>query len=346
MHGRIKITTPSPAPARALFISMCTCAAAAASPAHADISVWDFNVFSRSTIGSQGQGYGSDFEGASGSVQDAYFSNFGMKTVMSSSPSLPAAFYGGGNFTLNSGSVNSGGMYAAGNVNLYNASISGDVHAGGSLNGSSGSISGNLFLGGSRNTTGSLTISGAVSTQTPYAAPLDLIGVSNYFHQTSSFAASLAPTTNYTNQWGQIIIHAAGERTIVNLSPTDYINAWGIRIDGAGTVVVNVGGTTISTGSKTWSYEGGASSRATLLNFYEATTLTLSGGHNVNILATQASTTFSSGVINGTLVAGSLQGAGQVNWVGSFTGSSVIPSPATIPFMSAGLTMICRRRRG
>jgi choice-of-anchor A domain-containing protein len=320
-------------------------AAAAAVPAEAGISNWDFNVFSRSTIGSSGQGYGSDFQGSSGSVGDAYFTNFGMRTVSSSSPTLPAAFYGGGTFNLTSGTVYSGGINVAGSVNLSNVTVNGGIRSGGSLNGGSGTINGNVSLAGTRNTGNQMTINGSVTTSTPYSAPLDLSGVSSYFAQASAFAASLAATTNYTNNYGQLIVNASGPRTVVNFSPSDYANAWGIRVDGPGTVVINVGGQSVSVASKTWSYNNGAASTSTLLNFHQATALSLSGGHNVNILAPNAVTNFSNGVINGNLVVGKLTGGGQVNWVGAFSGGSVVPTPASAAIAVTSLVVMAGRRR-
>ncbi|MBX3387902.1 MAG: choice-of-anchor A family protein [Phycisphaeraceae bacterium] len=321
-------------------------AAALTSVASAAISYWDFNVFSRSTIGTSGQGYGSDFQGASGAVGNAYFSSFAARTMANSSPSLAAGFYGGANFTI-SGSVNNGGVNVAGNVTMNNASISGPVYGGGNLGGAGGSVNGNVSIAGTKTTGNQLTVNGSLSTGQAYAAALNLADASTYFHNAGNYAAGLASTTSYVNQWGELIINASGPLTVVNVNSSDFINAWGIRVVGSGPVVVNVGGTSLNFASKTWNYQNGASAVSTLLNLNQATSISMSGGHNVNILAANAATSFSSGVLTGNLIVGSLTGSGQVNWneAGGFSGSAMIPAPGgAIVLAGAGLIVIRRRR--
>ncbi len=317
------------------------------SVANAAISYWDFNVFSRSTIGSANQGYGSDFQGASGAVGDAYFSSFAARTIANSSPSLAAGFYGGGNFRL-SGSVNNGGVNVAGNVTMNNASIAGAVNGGGNLGGAGGSVNGNVTIAGSKTTGNQLTVSGSLNTGAAYTAALNLVAASSYFQSAGNYAAGLTPTGSYTNQYGELIINAGSSLNVVNVSASDFTNAWGIRVVGSGALIVNVAGTSLNFASKTWNYQGGASAVSTLLNLNQATTVNMSGGHSVNILAANANMTFSSGVVTGNLIAGSLMGSGQVNWndSGGFSGAALIPAPAgAIVLAGAGL-IVLRRRRG
>ncbi|MBS0187421.1 MAG: choice-of-anchor A family protein [Planctomycetes bacterium] len=315
--------------------------------ANAAISYWDFNVFSRSTIGSASQGYTSDFQGASGAVGNAYFNGFAVRTMANSSPSLAAGFYGGGNFTL-SGSVNNGGVNVAGNVNINGASIAGAVRSGGNLGGTSGSVNGNVTLAGVKTAGNSVTVSGTLATGQAYASAVDLVAASSYFQNAGAYAAGLAPTASYVNNWGELVINTSGPFTVVNLNATDFVNAWGIRVVGGGAVVVNVGGTALNFASKTWNYQGGASAASTLLNLNQALSVNMSGGHNVNILAANAAMTFGSGVVTGNLIVGSLAGGGQVNWNpdGGFTGATYIPTPGgAIALAGAGLIAIRRRRR-
>lgn len=322
-------------------------AAGMTTAANAAVTYWDFNVFSRSTIGSASKGYGSDFQGASGSVGDAYFSNFAAKTNANSSSSLAYGFYGGGNFRL-SGSVNNGGVNVAGTVTMNNASITGPVTGGGNLGGSGGSVNGNVSISGSKTTGNQLTVNGSLNTGQAYNAALNLADVSSYFQNTGAYAAVLTPTGSYTNQWGELIINAGSALNVVNVSANDFTNAWGIRVIGSGALIVNVAGTSLDFASKTWNYQDGASSVSTLLNFNEATNIRMSGGHNVNILAANASTNFSSGQVTGNLIVGALTGGGQVNWNadGGFSGAALIPAPAGA-FILAGAGLIAfRRRRG
>jgi len=318
-----------------------------ASAANAAVSNWDFNVFSRSTIGSASKAYGSDFQGASGAVGNAYFNGFAAKTNANSSASLAYGFYGGGDFRLG-GSVNNGGISVAGNVTMNGAQITGPVTGGGNLGGSGGSINGNVSISGSKTTGNQLTVNGSLNTGQAYSAALDLAGVSSYFQNAGSFAASMTPTGSYTNQWGELIINAGNPLNVINVSASDFTNAWGIRVVGTGAVIVNVAGSSLDFASKTWNYQNGASSVSTLLNLNEASTVRMSGGHNVNILAANAATNFSSGVVTGNLIVGSLMGSGQVNWneQGGFSGGALIPAPAGA-FILAGAGLIAfRRRRG
>lgn len=320
--------------------------AGVASSAHADINYWDFNVFSRSTIGTPGGAYGSDFEGASAAVGNAYFSGFTVRGVSGTSPSLPQAFYGGGNFTLQGSSPN-GGLEVAGNVTLNSASVSGNVTAGGNLAGTGGTITGNVRLGGTNTASNQLTINGSVSTNQPFSPTVNLTAASSYFLNVSNTAAGLAANATPTNNFGELIINTAGPLTVVNISNALFSSAYGVTIRGGGAVVINLLGSNITMASKTWQYQNGASNTTTLLNLNQATSFNLSGGNTVNILAPNAATNYSSGVVIGNLIVGSLTGSGQVNWAG---GGGFAPPPVLIPAPAAAgalaaLGLLASRRR-
>ena len=86
-------------------------------------------------------GYGSDIQGATGSVGDAYFNGFAGRTNAGSFFEPGGRLYGGGNLRL-SGSVNNGGVNVAGTVTMNGASIYGGVTGGGNLGGSGGTVYG------------------------------------------------------------------------------------------------------------------------------------------------------------------------------------------------------------
>ena len=69
------------------------------------MNYWGFQRLQPSTIGTAGQGYGSDFPGRSGAAGSAWFNGFTVKGVGGTSPSLAHGFYGGGNFTLQEAST-------------------------------------------------------------------------------------------------------------------------------------------------------------------------------------------------------------------------------------------------
>lgn len=323
----------------AVVIGMLTQSATAA------VSYWDFNVFSRSTIGSQSQGYTSSFQGASGAVGNAYFSNFSAKSSAGSSPSLTHGFYGGGMIRINSGSVANGGVHVAGDVTLNSASIYGPVFSGGSINGSGGSVNGNASIYGTLQS--GISVSGTLATGQAYKPMVDVADAADYFHNFGASAAAMKATTSYANNWGELVINAVGPLTVVNVATADFTNAWGVRVVGGGAVVVNVGGTSVSFASKTWTYQNGASNASTILNLNEATTLSISGGNSVNILAANAATTFSSGTINGNLIVGSLMGSGSVNWnsEGGFSGADYVPAPGGMAIFAVAAFIAVQRRR-
>ncbi|MFO0859819.1 MAG: choice-of-anchor A family protein [Phycisphaerales bacterium] len=308
------------------------------------VNFWDFNVFSRSTIGTAGQGYGSDFQGASGAVGNAWFTGFTVKGVGGTSPSLARGFYGGGNFTLQ-GSVDHDGIEVAGHVTLNSGSVNGIVRAGGNLGGTSGSVNGNAVLGGVKTTGNPLTVSGSLLENQAFSPSVNLSAVSSYFAGVGNYAANHAPTSAFSMNFSQMVINASGPLTVVNLTTANLAGVWGINVVGSGAVVINLAGSNVSLGGLTWSYTNGASSKTTLLNINQASTLNLTGSNNVNILAANAATNFAYGLVTGNLIVGSLTGSGQVNWDGGFEGGASIPSAGGVPVLIAAGLLASRRRR-
>ncbi|MBL8886340.1 MAG: choice-of-anchor A family protein [Phycisphaerales bacterium] len=328
----------------AVVVSTVASIALACSTASGAVNYWDFNVFSRSTIGTPGQGYGSDFQGASGAVGDVNFNGFTVKGVAGTSSSLARGFYGGGNFTLQ-GSVDHDGIEVAGNVTLNSGSVNGIVRAGGNLGGSSGSVNGNAVLGGQKTTGNPLTVSGSVIENQPFSPSVNLGAVSSYFANVGSYAANHAPTTNFSMNFSQMVINATGPLTVVNITAANLAGVWGIHVNGGGTVIVNLAGTNLSLTGLSWSYAGGSSAQKTLLNMNQATSISMQGSNEVNMLAANAAVNFSSGLVTGNLIVGSLTGSGQVNWNGGFEGGSDIPSAGGVSVLALAGLLASRRRR-
>lgn len=319
----------------------------------ADINPWDFNVFSRSTIGDASHPYGSDYQGAAGAVGNAYFGGFDLRINPAASPSLAQSWYGGGTFTLYSGSIH-GGIENAGTVSLSSYSLTGNVKSGGSLIGGSGTLTGNAALTGT-NTSGS-TITGTVTTGVAFSASVDLGAVSSYFLSTSNALAALANTntgglgaTTYSYNGGGIQVGTHAGLNVITITAADLDNAYAFDVTGPGTLIVNVTGVNAELNSTDWHYSGGASSHTTLLNYTQATTLSMPWGTNsVNILAPQAAVTFPSGLVEGNLIVGSLMGGtysgGQVNWTGGGY-AGLIPAPSAAGILALGGLAATRRPR-
>jgi len=315
--------------------------------AHADINPWDFNVFSRSTIGSAGAWYGSDFQGAAGAVGNAWFGGFGLRTTAGSSPSLARSWYGGGALTF-SGQFYNGGIESAGTVTMTGSTVMGPIFSGGDLAGTSGTVNGSATLAGTKTAPGSLTVTGTLTQNAAFTPTVNLAAVSSYFLASSSGLAATADTTLPAYSGGFITVNTLPGLNVVTVDGSVLNSAHTFTVNGSGSLVVNVTGAAPSLDSTTWTYTGGASSQTTLLNYNQASSLALSGGNIVNILAPNAAVTFLSGHVDGNLIVGSLTGGnyygGQVNWTGNgYTGIVPTPGAAAIAGLAGALTL--RRRR-
>jgi choice-of-anchor A domain-containing protein len=270
------------------------------------------NVIVLGDLGTAADPYSSDFQGAAAVGGDVYTSSFSLNDLDLAPDGI--SLYAGGlvDFT---GAVEHGGIDAAGDILLDAASVAGDVAGGGDLDGS-GLVTGDATVAGQFLAGLALTVQGAVTESAPYAPALDLPVLAVYMQTFSSVVESKAPTTTATEQWGEIIVEASSGMNVVEIAAGDLDAAWGVRIDGPSDarVYINVPDATATLDSLVWTYTGGVTAHETLLNYGDATQLTLMGGnHEVNILAPHAATEFPIGLISGNLVVASLVGGGQVN---------------------------------
>ncbi len=310
----------------------------------ADINPFNFNVYSLSDIGTSGSGYGSDFQGVAGAAGNAYFTNFSLNDL-NQAQVVPGYSLTVGGDAIISGQINNGGIEAGSNVAINNTGVFGDVYAGGNLSGIGGTVNGNATLGGTDNTTNAVTVTGTITQNTSYAASLNFNSINDYLTTFSTSINNTADTTGYTNNYGELIINAASGDNYVTIDAAELNSAWGVTINGAAdsVVYINVDGINVSLDSTTWTYNG-LTSGDVLLNYGEATDLSLSGGNIVNILAAFADVDFSYGHVDGNLIAGNLTGAGQVN-LGGFE-HGVVPEPSSALALLAGSTaMLIRRKR-
>jgi hypothetical protein len=121
-------------------------------------------------------------------------------------------------------------------------------------------------------------------------------------------------------------------------------------------VIINLTGQTGGTLSN-YGFQGDYQAGQTLFNFVDATNLSLSGlGVYGSILAPNANITGGYGQINGSVMAQSYSGPGQLNWT-AFKGAlptaggvpAAIPEPASWAMMILGVGAVgavLRRRRG
>jgi choice-of-anchor A domain-containing protein len=289
---------------------------------------WDLNVYVIDNIGTSANPYESDIEGMAGAGGNVYLQNFSLNVNGSVTPTTPYSLYSGGTVNTTSGQFNNGGVQAVGSVTLTNTTTSGNVSSGGSLFGSSGQITGNATLKGTNQST--ITINGSVSTGQTFSPVLNQTTVANFFKNASNVWNNLSPTTTWTNSSSTLILNnpMAG-LNVVDISLSQWNALTGIQnnLPSNAYIVFNIDDTT-TPGSDTLNAISlnGISANNILLNLPNASVLAMTGGTYGSVLATNATITFTNGVLQGNLVAENLQGSGQVD-SGAFVGYSTLAAP-------------------
>ncbi len=303
-----------------------------------------FNVYSLNDIGSSTSAYHSDFQGIAGAAGSVYFSSFSLNGMDNQSS---YTLHVGANATL-TGSY-AGDIEIGGNLSLANVSVNGNIHSGGSIaNSSGGSTTGNVYAQTNINLSQQFSVGGNIYENFTYNPVVNHKFVSNYFSSTSAQIAGLSNTGSVSNEYGKLTLNTTSGINVVTISSQELNSAWGFDILGTqdSTVLINVTGTNASLNSTNWNYSGGITSSNVLINFTEATSLNLSGSNNVNILAANADVNFATGIVTGNLIAGDLQGGGQVN-LGHFDNGGIfdpVPEPTTLSILAVGAMLIARRR--
>jgi len=333
-----------------LSITVCLTAFLLSAPVSQAASIDDpfgyFNVYSLGDINYSG----SDFQGTTGAAKNVTTSSFTFYNLESNDYFLHA-----GETVSITGGSHLGSVESGSNMTLNNIGIQGNVYSGGSISGNGGSIYGNAYATGSY----SLPVStikapgtGAYTGQ-PYNPAVDLGVVSNYFSDFSNTVAGWGNTGSIAhNGFGAWTINASTGVNVFSIGALDLFNAHTFNVIGAldATVYINVtGGGAQSLNSTTWKFQG-VSASDVLLNYSEATSLSMSGGNIINILAPDTDIDFSSGVLTGNLIAGNLGGHGQVN-LGHFDkeipmvvsmSSNAVPEPGTMLLLGAGFIVLIR----
>lgn len=299
-----------------------------------------FNVYSLGNINYSG----SDFEGKAGAAGNVSLTGFSLALKDQGGFALHA----GGTATLGGGSY-FGGIEAGNNISVGNIGINGDVHGGANVgNTAGGTINGDVYAAGSTNLDSHITYyskQGGI----PYSPAADLAEISGYFADFSTMAGDMSNTGVIGNSYGALSLSALSGVNVFSLSAADMLAAHTVNITGASdsVVYINVTGATASLNSTVWKYVGGILPDDVLLNYTDATSLTMTSSNNVNILAPFANTNFTSGLVTGNLIVGNLAGSGQVNvgYFGHGSRATHVPEPATALLLGAGLIGLIGLRR-
>lgn len=180
------------------------------------------------------------------------------------------------------------------------------------------------------------------------SSPLSFTDARNSIIDFSNSLANLDVTGSTSVAWGGVTLTgSSADLNVFSVSSADLFNANSFTINAptSSTVLINVGGATNRMQNFGFNLVGATKSNI-LFNFFETTTLNLSGiGVEGSILAPLAAVGFSNGALNGSLIAESFRGSGSFNNQ-PFTGSlTSVPAPGAASLAMLGLAVAGRRRR-
>jgi choice-of-anchor A domain-containing protein len=270
-----------------------------------------------------------------------------------------------GNYTGSNADIQ-GGLAAGGTATLTSYSVGGttktsdfsgtgsySVIAATNLLLSGGSITGNAYDGtagglSSYNITGTVTSGGSAS-----SSPIDFSAAATELKSLSASLASTQTTSadSCTLVYSTVVCTASQSGVnIINVTDKLLTSGSGIEFHSTyadATIILNVTGTNATIGGGGWSFYNTSSSYV-LLNFVNATSLTISGSLSASILAPLADVTGTGSAVNGNLIANSYSGTTQFNSV-LFTGvvpaNPAVPEPVSFLLAGAGLLAIGWLRR-
>jgi choice-of-anchor A domain-containing protein len=235
-------------------------------------------------------------------------------------PSSYGALTVGGNITGGYKNVNNGGnAFVAGNVQNMNMN-GGKAFIGGSVTGN---------VNGSKVTGAVVEVPDVRATMKGFAADLATLAA-NSVATVSSNKGTFAATPD-----------ASGTAIFNIANGASFFNSFGeitFSLNGADTVIINVGGSTVSLADNFLGGIGKTIAPVTLWNFYEATSISVGAEFWGTMLAPYATLTNTS-AINGSIVTASFTQRGQVH-LPTFTGqppSIQVSEPAPWLLLGAGL---------
>lgn len=251
----------------------------------------------------------------------------------------------GGNATLSSYSVNT----RTGSSALYTGA---GLTVGGNLTFANGSIWSGAIVGGSYTPNPTGTIKGGVS----QGQGFDFAGEAQRLGALSIAFDAMANTASVVDQWGTLHFNAAGQTlAIFDIMAADA--AKNMQIDGladGAQVLINIHGTAVNFGNHGYT---GFNKGQVLFNLPDAKNVTLNGGVNASLLATQASVGSGWGQINGQVVVKDWNSSVQVNDAPLPSGgtrpltptqANRLPEPASVVLVGLSLAAaaLARRRKG
>lgn len=348
-----------------------TCVLALAGSAHAFATPFDtlqtvatsYNVFLLGNLGSSGSPYSADSMGAvavAGNVfaTAASFDSLGIG---------PNSLVVGGNLTQ-SGGTDTGSVYVGGTGSFTNGTTVVGSAATLTDNGAALTITGGatppggIIVSNATNVTVPVYMSGAVTKSGSISPPLDLFGTSTDLANASSSLGTLN-ATHVASSGGTITLTLTKNGlNVIDLSVTNGATINGITINVPNGVnptglILNVSGDNLTFNGGTFSL-GPLNQHNVLFNFTNATNLSLKAlAFEGSLLAPLANVSFTSGNIEGALIADNFTGSGEFHEFAfttalpPFPGQTVAPEPGALALFATGLAglsglgLIRRRNR-
>ena len=254
----------------------------------------------------------------------------------------------GGNFSQNSSSIN-GNVVVGGTADYSNPSISGSLTAQNVGLTGGGSVSGGVKYYASYNP--AISYIGGVPQSGTLTLPVNFSAAQTALTGLSNSLANSGPVQSASAQYGTLTL--TGSSSVLDVfditaALLSSVNTIDLAVTGSPTVVVNVNGAAPTIGGGT----NGFQASNTIWNFYNATTLSVSGIQLPGtVLAPNASLTFS-GQIDGSVIVDNYNGGGEIDpgqFAGTIPAGGPLPAPSTWALLfcgglGLGGLALCRRK--
>ena len=209
--------------------------------------------------------------------------------------------------------------------------------------------SGNIYVGGTSNIRPN-----TVAYNEP-CLPQNIVDFSaarSYLNQASSIWSTQASTGTVSLEWGTLdLVGSSTELNVFNLTTQELdINTLNITAPADSTVLVNVSGSNVIMENFGMFLKNGLTSNYVLFNFYEATSLKLTGCEfNGSILAPDAAIDFQYPILNGTLIGKSIgepyTRCGTMYHVPFQGDLPAVPEPATLLLFVSGAFLLAENKK-
>lgn len=235
-------------------------------------------------------------------------------SVASSLPTTGTHLVVGGNLLTNSGGTINGTAYVGGNTTLNYTTVTQNLYTGGNFSGS-GFANGTVYYGGSYSGPNWGPNNPGRSHVSSVTLPVDFNAAKTALTNLSTSLAALPTTGSFTDAYNALkLTGSVVGQNVFSISASILASATSISITlpAGAFAVVNIlpvaGSTTISLPNVGFTYDA----TAVLWNLPDFTKITMSSFKG-SILAPNAAVKFSSGNLDGTLVASSLSGGGELH---------------------------------